>query len=60
MEFSPQQQVTVCKAYNQFNEGDTFTVATTNKLPAYYSVTLKDSNGNVVGCIDQRNLIAKK
>lgn len=53
MEFVPNQRVTVCKAYNQFNEGEQYIVATTNKIVGMYSVILKDAEGNVKGAIPQ-------
>ncbi len=56
MEFINGQSVTVCKAYNQFNEGEQYIVAATNKIVGMYSVVLKDTEGNVKGAIPQSYL----
>lgn len=58
MEFINGQKVIVCKAYNQFNKGEQYIVATTNKIVGMYSVVLKDAEGNVKGAIPQSSLKA--
>lgn len=60
MEFINGQSVTVCKAYNQFNEGEQYIVAATNKIVGMYSVVLKDADGNVKGAIPQNFLQSHK
>lgn len=53
MEFTNGQTVIVSRPYNQFNEGEQYIVATTNKIVGTYSVVLKDKEGNVKGAIPQ-------